>query len=571
MRTTPDTARQALLQSMRAKRLCTGHEHVAGALAACGITHVFGVNGTPIDGILAACVHVGLRVIGARHQQGAALMSLAHNYVAGRLCSAVVVSPGPGAMNAATGLLYGHDNRWPLLVIGARRALAFPSGFQDFDGARCFAPVTKATVCVDSIETLATALHEAFGTASSSPPGPVYVEVSPQALNASVDTRSAAPWQAPSRAQLLRGTEGAEPDAARLAEAVALLAQARRPVLLVGKGARWSEPTPLLLHLADTFGMAFAASPMGRGLLPDDHPMCFTAVRARMLADADLVLMVGARLDWTFRYGIEISPQARMVRVDADPAEAAQVLGRGVALHGDAGQVLQRLLDGLAAHQLAGQWVGPDRAWHAALAAERASRGIGVVPVSERGLLPMSPYEWLGELGRALPQDAITVLDGNIVMAAAQQMLPVRHPASRLGPGSNGCMGVGIPFAIGAKLARPDLPVVAIVGDFGFGLNAFELETAVRHRVPVVVVVANNAGAGGATRQHKFLGGHPERIYQFGAGIRHDLLMQALGGTGVRVERPGELGAAVAGALAAAQVACIDIVTSENTALASTL
>lgn len=132
----------------------------------------------------------------------------------------------------------------------------------------------------------------------------------------------------------------------------------------------------------------------------------------------------------------------------------------------------------------------------------------------------MSSFEWLAELRAVLPEDAITVLDGNIVMTAAPRMLLVRRPASRLTPGTNGCMGIGIPFAVGAKLARPEIPVVAIVGDFAFGLSAIELETAVRHHVPVVVVVANNAGAGGATRQRSFFAAdHPERVLQFGTAI----------------------------------------------------
>ena len=197
---------------------------------------------------------------------------------------------------------------------------------------------------------------------------------------------------------------------------------------------------------------------------------------------------------------------------------------------------------------------------------------LGAAPAQELGLLPMSPFEWLAELRVVLPEDAITVLDGNVVMTAAQRMLPVRRPASRLTPGTNGCMGIGIPFAIGAKLARPDLPVVAIVGDFGFGLSVIELETAIRHQVPVVVVVSNNAGPGGATGQRKFFAAdHPERVLRFGAAIRHDLTMASFGGRGVRVERPGEIGPALDHAIACGVPVCIDVVSNEDTALSAAI
>ena len=346
----------------------------------------------------------------------------------------------------------------------------------------------------------------------------MYVDVEEEAF---VETADAAPPTAspdPSPPFTVPGGAANAIDPASLRAAFSLLSRARRPAMLIGKGARWSEASPLLRRLAGEHAIPFATSPMGRGLLPDDHRLCFSAVRGRMLADADLVLVIGARFDWTFRFGAEIPASARIIRVDIDPVEAAGVLGRGVGLPGDASAVLRQLLAALD-EATAGTLVERDRGWLDALTAHRAAQSLWVAPPAELGLQPMSPYEWLAELGAALPDDAITVLDGNIVMTAAQRMLPVRRPASRLGPGTNGCMGVGIPFAIGARLARPDLPVVAIVGDFAFGLSVIELETALRHRVPVVVVVSNNAGAGGATRQRKFYpADHPERIARYVAG-----------------------------------------------------
>jgi thiamine pyrophosphate-dependent acetolactate synthase large subunit-like protein len=361
------------------------------------------------------------------------------------------------------------------------------------------------------------------------------------------------------------------PQPAHLGDAVSLLSGARRPAMLIGKGARWSEPSALLRRLADEYAIPFATSPMGRGLLPDDHPLCFSAVRGRMLADADVVLMVGARFNWTFRFGTEISTSAQIVRIDVDPVEAAEVLGRGVGLQGDASWVLQHVLGTLDANTPI-RPVARDTEWLNDLKTLRATFAPGVVPAAELGLQPMSPYEWLGELNAVMPDNAITVLDGNVVMTAAQRMLSVRHPATRLGPGTNGCMGTGVPFAIGAKLARPDLPVIAIVGDFAFGLSALEVETALRYHVPVVLMVANNGGPGGATRQRKvFPANHPERVLQFVPGIRHDLMMASFGGLGLRIDGPGQIGSALNDALASNRPVCIDIVTNENTGVAAAI
>lgn len=563
--------RRRLLQVLRSKGRASGHDIVALTLRGIGITHVFGSGGNPTDTTLAACARAGIRVIGTRHQQGAVLMSLAYNYVSGALRSAVIVASAPAVTNCATGVLVGHDNRWPLLVIGGRRGLFRPGSFQEFDGAEFFAPITKSSALVDRTDRVAAGVSLAARMAMYGTPGPAYLDIAEEALDGVADFAAPGAGASLPACELSEDVHACQIDPASLRAAAAMLLQARRPAVLIGKGARWSEPSELLRQLTDDWTIPFATSPMGRGMLPDDHPLCFSAIRGRMLADADLVLVVGARLDWTFRFGSEISPQAQVIHIDIDATEAASVLNRGLGLQGDAAIVLRQLLAALDTADKSRR-VENDHRWLNALSAARAALQPGAVPPGERGLQPMSPYEWLAELGAAMPKEAITVLDGNVVMKAAQRMLSVNYPATRLGPGTNGCMGVGVPFAIGAKLARPDLPVVAIVGDFAFGLSAIELETAVRHHVPVVVVVANNAGAGGATRQRKsFPADHPERVLRFCADIRHDLTMASFGGLGRRVEGAGEIGAALTAALASKAPVCIDVVTNENTALSAAI
>lgn len=553
-----EDGRVALLQRLRAKAGAPGHRIVADTLRELGITHVYAVRGAPIDEVLGSCARVGLRVIGARHQQSAVLMSLAHNYVAGELRAACIVSAASAITNSATGLMCGLDNRWPALVIGGRRSWTHRGGFQAFDGARFVAPIVKHAASVDEVHHIAQALRDAADAALSGVPGPAFVDVSEAAL-AAVAAAPVATVRAPRAAPDM-------PAAADIDAAAAVIAASHRRALLIGKGARWSSPWPLLRRLVDSHHFAFAASPMGRGLLPDDDPRCVTSARAAMLDQADVVVVVGARFDWTWRYGCEIGSAARIVHIDIDAVEARDVLGRGIGLQGDAGAVLQALVDRLDGGIY--PRVEPERHWLAELQALRDGHSHDAVPEHERGHAPMSPYEWLGEMRDALPDSAVTVLDGNIVMSAAQRLLPVRHPVHRLTPGTGGLMGTGIPFAIGAAIARPERPVVAVVGDFAAGLTGFEFETAVRHRVPVVVIVANNAGPGGATAQRKhFPPQHEEGSCRFHRDVRHDLLMTSLGGRGWRVETPGQLRRALAEALACGVPACIDVLTNEHTGL----
>jgi len=556
--------RQALMRRLKRAGLASGHQIVARSLAANGITHVYGVPGRPIDATLAACARAGIRVIGARHQQGAALMSVSHNYVAGGLRSAVIVSAGPAVTNAATGLLVAHDNRWPLLVMGGRKspAAGHEGAFQAFDGCAFFAPITKHASVANRADDLAGAIDQGCRLAVAGAPGPVYLDLGEEALAART---WASPPQDRRSGEKSPRTAPEVPPRDALREAAAALSGARRPVLLIGKGIRWSGDWAPLRRIVDEACMPFAAAPMARGFIPDDHPLCVTAVRGQALAEADLVLMVGARFNWTFHHGIEIPPDARVLRIDIDPEESRQVLGRGTALPGDAAATLALLVQALESMPARAR---RDDGWLARLQALRDEARARDESAASPETLPMSPSQWLREVRDGLPASAITVLDGNVVMAAAQAIVPALAPLSRITAATNGCMGVGIPFAIGAKLAAPERPVVAICGDFGFGLNAFELETAVRHSVPITVIVANNGGPGGSTRQRDFFGPDClEPIARFSRGIRHDLAASALGARGAHVTRPGELRCALREALDDGPPTCIDVLTHEDTPL----
>jgi thiamine pyrophosphate-dependent acetolactate synthase large subunit-like protein len=305
--------------------------------------------------------------------------------------------------------------------------------------------------------------------------------------------------------------------------------------------------------LIDRLDAPFAPAPMARGYLPDDHTRCCDKVRTAMLATADVVLLVGANLDWVFRFGAEIARDARRVQIAVNRSQVDTNPAPEVALVGDIRASLQRLLEEIDPGRLE-----MDSGWREDLE-RRRREAEGRWDAEARRPDAISLLRLMAEVRQALPRDAVTVLDGNGTLAAGQLLLPSHLPVSRLTPGHDGCMGVGLPFGIAAKLCHPDRPVVVVSGDFAFGLNAMEMETAVRLRVPVVVLVANNDGNGGALTQRALYPQSPDPITMFGRDIHYDRIMTAFGGYGEHVERAEEIGPALKRALASGLPACINV------------
>jgi len=527
-----------------------GHEVLAEQLAALGISHVHTITGVPIDRALSCCAERGIRVIGARDQRSAALAALGQNYQAGRLTAAVIVSAGPAVTNTATAIHTAAANCWPLLVIGgcAANELRGMGEFQELDGAVLFASLCRFSARVPALAELPGMLARAVAAATHGRPGPVYLDIPADVLAAQADETlvpvAVPPYSPPP----------AEREALR--QAAGLLRAARRPLLVVGKGLRWSEPCAELRTLADAVGMPFVSSPMGRGFLPDDHPLCLDALRADALAQADVVLLLGARLDWTFRFGAELAPDVRLVQIDIEPTEIGRNVAAAVGIVADVGEALRALLA-----ELDGFRVAVDvNAWIARLQGRRDARKRALAAAATGAERPLSPHALCAELAQVLPTDAVCILDGATILAAAQQLLPARAPFSRYTPGSNGCLGSGIPFAIGAGLQAPQRLVVAVCGDLAAGFSLMELETAARYRLPLIVVIANNGGPFGLDKQRRYHARpHADPVAAFQPEVRYDQICSALGGHGEFVQDRAAFRAAWERSLAAGRPACINV------------
>ncbi len=545
--------RVALLASLERQARMNGHEILAMRLKCNGVTHVYGISGTPIDETLAACGRYGLRVIATRHQQSAVQAAAVHNYLAGALTAAVIVSAGPGVSNCATGLTVARDNHWPLLVIGGRRPLAMRGmgSFQELDGAGLYASITKHSALVEETSLLAAQLDRACLLAMQNQPGPCYLDIAEEALQGVVAQRDVS-------LQPDRGTAAAiDPN-----PILAALQRARRPVLVVGEDVRWGAPWIALEQLVGNYRVPFITSPMARGYLPDSHTLCGTRVRSWLLGSADLVLMAGASLNWAFRHGAEMHPDATLIRLGHETDIVSHGQPGSLEYLGEPADLLRQLLDALTSAETGTQadenWLC-ELAWHKEEYLQRLAEKVG------DDTDPPTPARWLHEVAHVLPENAMTILDGNTVMQWAQHVLPAEFPLSRLTPGANGCMGVGLPFALAACIARPDRPVLTICGDFALGLNIMDLETAVRHHLPLVIMVANNSGSGGSLRQMAYWpSDYPERVCQFTPGIRYDRIMQSMGGAGVRIERAEQVGPALARAFSSARPTLIQVDTRDN-------
>ncbi|MFO0946616.1 MAG: thiamine pyrophosphate-binding protein [Planctomycetota bacterium] len=549
--------RQAFRLALARKRII-GFDVIGRTLSRLGFTHVFGVSGRPIDEVLPACASHGVRPIGAYHQTCAVQMASAQNYVAGALRAAVIVSAGPGITNATTGILTAHENGWPVLVIGSRR-----DSFQRMDALPVLRPITKHCAYVDRVAAIAEALEQASEKAVSGRPGPVYVEMHEDALGSYIPRDDA-----DSNRTLPASFKVASDD--QICNLAKALIEARRPALILGKGIRWSVDFRELASMVESLELPFITSPMGRGYLPDDHPCCFNMARLAVQSSADLVLVVCARLNWMFRHGADFAPGARVIQVDIADEVDAHVQANLSRIRADAGDFIRRLNEKIQTSLGNAHYSDRQRRmaeWRASLALVRSGTEAKIDALASSDEEPISPYRLMKEIRLVLPRDAICVTEGNVSMTIAQHVIPAYGPATRLDAGTNGCMGVGIPFAMGAKLARPDRLVVAVCGDFGFSLSMMEMETLVRHKIPIVIVVVNNGGNNGALKQKFYPPDYPELVTAFQPGLRYDIMMTAVGGDGYCVSKLSELGGVLGMAFRKGRPALINMFVDPNTPL----
>jgi len=532
-----------------------GHELVAHTLKILGVTHVYSLSGGSIRETLPACSKIGVRPIGVRHQQAAVLMAAAHNYRSGRMAAVAIVSAGPAVTNTATGILVARDNGWPLMVLAGTFPLANskinrPGTFQTLEGIRVFQSMTKWSAEIPSSSKIGECLAHGHQLALSGQPGPVYMEIPEDVLQGTASFN---------RLPFPQSELPVKKASAQIAHASKILLKSQRPAVIMGKGLRWSEPYEELRSLIETYHIPFITSPMGRGFLPDDHPLCFNVARDDLQHEADVVLVLGARLNWTFRFGRQLAQDATVIHIDIAQEELVDNRPGSIGIRGDVKQVLRELLGDLEEqYPEAKKSLNRDN-WLERLEDSRQAQTLILKKKINNSGLPMSPHRLMKELREFLPRQAICVLDGRDTMAAAQEVLLSYEPASRFTAGTNGCMGIGIPFGIGAKISSPNSMVIVVTGDMAFGISAMEMETAVRHKIPIIVIVVNNDGGCATSVQRNLYPADHEPVAMFQPKIPYEKIMEACGGYAESVDLPEQVQPALRRSVESGLPACLNV------------
>ena len=533
----------------------TGSEILAKALKNEGTKDLFFIMGGPMQLAETSCAKEGIRMIDVRHEQAAALMAQAYSRLLQKPAVCMAAS-GPGVINLTTGVANALIDCAPVVAIGGSSAINQfgRQTFQEIDQLAIMRGCTKWADRVINIKRSPEMVNTAFQKAMGGKPGPVYLDFPADVLYEKV-AEEAVDWSLSGRALLNPRPMGEQ---ARVDQLIAALSQAKKPIILSGSGVIWSKAWTDLQTFVEKAGIPFYTTPQGRGVLPDDHPLSFLTMRSSAFRDADLILVVGTRMNYIIGHAAppRFAANATIARIDIDADEIASSPRKvDIGIVGDCKAVLQQLLAAMPGRVQASQYAPWREKLAGGEAAKRKETGGGMA----MNATPIHPLRLCEEVKNFMQRDAILVVDGQEILNYGRQSMPTFAPAHRLNSGPFGMMGVGMPFGLGAKVACPDKQVIIVHGDGSFGLNAMELDTAVRHKIPVLVVISLN---GGWTADPK-----KEKTGRNLGYTRYDKMAEGLGCYGEYVEKPEDIGPALQRAqkqVDQGMVALVNIKTDEN-------
>lgn len=531
--------------------MATGAKIIAESLKQQGVDYMFGIVGFPVGSIAEEAQKAGIRYVGMRNEQAASYAAQAAGYLTGRPQACLVVS-GPGVIHALSGLANAKSNCWPMILIGGASAVSQNGrgAFQEESQVISATPLCKYAHAVEDARRIPFYVEQAVRTSFYGRPGPVYLDMPDDIITQEVDDdkiRMAATIPDAPRPQVLEDDVEA---------ALAALESAERPLVIVGKGMAWSRAEEEVREFIGRTQLPFLASPMGKGVVPDDHPLSVGAARTLALQQADVVFLMGARFNWIMHFGMSprFSKDVRVIQLDAAAEEIGSNVPTEVALVGDGKAVVGQLNKALENRQ----WFYPaETDWRNAIAEKAAANQEMVQPMADDDSAPTNYYRAFKDIRDWLPDDAMIVSEGANTMDIGRTQMPNNLPRSRLDAGSYGTMGVGMGFAVAAAVVHPDRPIVAVEGDSGFGFSGMEVETMCRNNLPVKIVILNNGGIGGGIDELPTDKPIPPGVLTPRA--RYDLMMEAFGGKGILVEDPKDLKDALDEAMAFEGPAIINV------------
>jgi oxalyl-CoA decarboxylase len=551
MTTTPTTANGGVPQT-----LTDGFHLAVDALKLNGVSTIYGVVGIPITDLARLAQASGIRYVGFRHEASAGNAAAAAGFLTKQPGICLTVS-APGFLNGLVALANATANCFPMIQISGsseRPIVDLQRGdYEELDQLAAAKPFAKAAYRIDRVQDIGRGVARAFRAAASGRPGGVYLDIPgavlAEAIDAEVGARSLWRLTDPAPSQL--------PASDAVDRAVALLAEAERPLVVLGKGAAYAQADEAIRTFIESTGLPYLPMSMAKGLLPDDHPQSVASARSLALARADVVVLVGARLNWLLHHGEapQWSPDAKFIQVDIDATELDSNQPIAAPLVGDVGSVMAALLERSRTHRIAAP-----AAWREELGARRARNNAAMQQRLEENPSPMGFYNALRAVRDVLAErpDVYLVNEGANALDIARNVIDMKRPRHRLDSGTWGVMGIGMGYAIAAAVETGD-PVVAISGDSAFGFSGMEIETICRYRLPVTVIVMNNGGVYRGDEANLGSSADPSPT-TLAPGAHHERLIEAFAGTGHYVTTPEELQEALRAALSSRAPALIDCV-----------
>ena len=539
-------------QEQESRRLVDGFHLVVDALKANDVDTIYGVVGIPITDLARVAQASGIRYIGFRQETSAGNAAAAAGFLTRRPGVCLTVS-APGFLNGLAALANATTNCFPMIQISGssnRAMVDLQRGdYGELDQLNAARPFAKAAYRISRIEDIGRGVARAIRTAVSGRPGGVYLDIPGDVLAQAMDASAAADtvWRVvdPAPRQL--------PAPEAVDRALQVLAQAQRPLIVLGKGAAYAQADSAIRKFVEATGIPFLPMSMAKGLLPDSHPQSAAAARSLAVARADAVLLIGARLNWLLGHGEspQWSTDAKFVQVDITASEFDSNQPIAAPLVGDIGSVMSALCDGVTAHPIAAP-----AEWTNELADRTARNDAKMRERLAEDPHPMRFYNALGAIRSVLQEnpDVYVVNEGANALDLARNVIDMEAPRHRLDTGTWGVMGIGMGYAIAAAV-ETGKPVVAIEGDSAFGFSGMEIETICRYRLPVTVVILNN---GGVYRGDEAPKGNDPAPTVLNARAHHELIAQAFGGKGYHVTTPSELRSALAEAIGSNGPSIID-------------
>jgi oxalyl-CoA decarboxylase len=540
--------------------LTDGFHLVIDALRLNGIETIYGVPGIPITDLGRFAQAAGMRVIAFRHEQHAGYAASIAGYLTKKPAVCLTVS-APGFLNGLTALAHATTNCFPMILISGsseREIVDLQQGdYEEMDQLAVAKGVCKAAYRILHAEDIGIGIARAIRAAVSGRPGGVYLDLPAKLFGQAMDA-------AKGKASLVKVVDAAPkqiPAPEAVDRAVALLKAAKKPLIILGKGAAYAQVDADIRRLVETSGIPYLPMSMAKGLLPDTHPLSAGAARSLVLKDADVVMLIGARLNWLLSHGKGKTWGApgsqRFIHVDIEPREMDSNVAIEAPVVGDIGSVVTALNQRIGA-----DWPKPI-AWAQAVRAKVEENVAKMAPRLKNNNNPMDYHGALGALRTIFKERPETILvnEGANTLDFARSIIDMSQPRKRLDVGTWGIMGIGMGYSVAAAIETGH-PVVAVCGDSAFGFSGMEIETICRYQLPVCVVVFNNNGIYRGTDMNP--GGSDPAWTTFVKNSGYELMAQAFGGVGVRATSPDELSRAVNAAIDSRKPTLINAIIDEK-------